>query len=101
MHNSAAVAQMAYDFEYDGPQDFAQANAPNMLPFCDTVLIRANATARLAGGAETVDDAQARKHINPAKDCAIKKLELCSEKSEWRVEQDNGQRKVSNDDVHR
>lgn len=47
---------------------------PAMLPNEDTVLMSARATARLLVGWEIVPLAQARKHMNPAYDCAIMNL---------------------------
>lgn len=57
--------QAAYDLLYVGPQDFGQTYDPPIFPVWDMELMKAIATARLAGGLETMDDVQARKHIKP------------------------------------
>ena len=45
-----------------------------MLPSCENALTNASATARFDGGRAKVLDVHVKKHMNPAYDCAIRKL---------------------------
>jgi hypothetical protein len=45
-----------------------------MLPSCENALINASATARFDGGRAKVLDVHVKKQMNPAYDCAIRKL---------------------------
>lgn len=57
--------QIAYDLLYVGPQDLGQAYDPIMFPVWETQLMIASATARLAEGLETSDDAQVKMKMEP------------------------------------
>jgi hypothetical protein len=50
MDTSEVIVQMVNDLLYVGPQDFTQTYAPTMLLLCEIALMKASATARLAGG---------------------------------------------------
>lgn len=76
MHDNEAAIQIAYDLLYVGPHAFTQTYDPTILPLCEVALINASATARLAGGLETVDDIHARKQMKPALLCAIRNLRI-------------------------
>lgn len=51
---------------------------PAMLPSCENALTNASATARFDGGRAKVLDVHVKKQMNPAYDCAIRKLTIIS-----------------------